>query len=51
MAESQTERLQKLIRLHALSMKALAVQDQAFYAMIHRWLPFESTRGTVNWVS
>lgn len=45
MAESQTERLQKLIRLHALSMKALAVQDQAFYAMIHRWLPFESTRG------
>ncbi|WP_145146457.1 HSP90 family protein [Paenibacillus xylanexedens] len=45
MAESQTERLQKLIRLHALSMKALAVQDQAFFAMIHRWLPFESTRG------
>ncbi|MFC9707075.1 HSP90 family protein [Paenibacillus sp. NPDC056933] len=45
MAESQTERLQKLIRLHALSMKALAVQDQEFYAMIHRWLPFESTRG------
>ncbi|QOS77464.1 HSP90 family protein [Paenibacillus sp. JNUCC31] len=45
MAESQPERLQKLIRLHALSMKALAVQDQEFYAMIHRWLPFESTRG------
>ncbi|NUU78635.1 HSP90 family protein [Paenibacillus xylanilyticus] len=45
MAENQTERLKKLIRLHALSMKALAVQDQAFYAMIHRWLPFESTRG------
>ncbi|SEB07851.1 molecular chaperone HtpG [Paenibacillus sp. ov031] len=45
MAERQTERLQKLIRLHALSMKALAVQDQEFYAMIHRWLPFESTRG------
>lgn len=45
MAEQQTERLQKLIRLHALSMKALAVQDQQFYAMIHRWLPFETTRG------
>lgn len=45
MAENQTERLKKLIRLHALSMKALAVQDQDFYAMIYRWLPFESTRG------
>ena len=45
MAENQTERLKKLIRLHALSMKALAVQDQGFYAMIYRWLPFESTRG------
>ncbi|CAH1203631.1 Chaperone protein HtpG [Paenibacillus sp. JJ-223] len=45
MAANHPERLQKLIRLHALSMKALAVQDQQFYAMVHRWLPFETTRG------
>lgn len=45
MAETQTERLQKIIRLHALSMKALAVEDMEFFRMIHRWLSFDSTRG------
>jgi molecular chaperone HtpG len=45
MAELQPEQLQNLIRLHALSMKALAVEDESFFQMIYRWLPFDSTRG------
>ncbi len=45
MAERHPEQLQKLIRLHALSMKALAVEDQSFFQTIYRWLPFDSTQG------
>ncbi|MDP4097041.1 HSP90 family protein [Paenibacillus sp. P96] len=45
MAEYDPDRLRHMIRLHALSMKALAVADENFYRMIHRWLPFESTYG------
>lgn len=45
MADYEPDRLQHLIRLHALSMKALAVEDESFYRIIHRWLPFETTFG------
>lgn len=45
MAEYDPDRLRHIIQLHALSMKALAVEDGNFYRMIHRWLPFESTYG------
>lgn len=46
MAEYDPDRLQSIISLHALSMKALAVEDSSFYSIIHEWLPFESTFGT-----
>lgn len=46
MAEYNPERLQAIIHLHALSMKALAVADPEFYSIIHAWLPFETTFGT-----
>ncbi|MEI7024432.1 HSP90 family protein [Paenibacillus sp. y28] len=45
MAEYDPDRLQSIISLHALSMKALAVEDETFYRIIYRWLPFESTYG------
>ncbi|UQZ34810.1 HSP90 family protein [Paenibacillus sp. PK3_47] len=45
MAEYDPDRLQSIISLHALSMKALAVEDLSFYSIIHEWLPFESTYG------
>lgn len=45
MAELAPDRLQAIISSHALSMKALAVQDEAFYRMIYRWLPFNSSMG------
>lgn len=45
MAQYEPDRLQYMIRLHALSMKALAVEDQEFFRIIYRWLPLESTYG------
>ncbi|OWA33275.1 HSP90 family protein [Saccharibacillus sp. O16] len=45
MSETDEPRLRKIIDLHALSMKNLAVEDDEFYRMIYRWLPFESTYG------
>ncbi|WP_059051015.1 HSP90 family protein [Paenibacillus senegalimassiliensis] len=45
MAEYDPDRLQHIINLHALSMKALAVEDDKFFSIIYRWLPFETTYG------
>jgi len=45
MSEQDQTRLRRIVELHALSMKNLAVEDDSFYRMIHRWLPFESTYG------
>lgn len=46
MADYDPDRLQAIIHVHALSMKALAVEDSEFYRIIHAWLPFNSTFGT-----
>ncbi|MDO3410246.1 HSP90 family protein [Saccharibacillus sp. CPCC 101409] len=45
MSETDQDRLGRIIDLHALSMKNLAAEDDEFYRLIHRWLPFESTYG------
>ncbi|CAM3529805.1 MULTISPECIES: HSP90 family protein [Saccharibacillus] len=45
MGASDQQRLRRILELHALSMKSLAVEDDEFYRMIYRWLPFESTYG------
>ena len=45
MGDTDQQRLRRIIDLHALSMKSLAVEDEEFYRMIYRWLPFESTYG------
>lgn len=45
MADYDPDRLQHIIQLHVLSMKALATEDEQFYRIIHRWLPFETTYG------
>ncbi|WP_139996678.1 HSP90 family protein [Paenibacillus paridis] len=41
----EPERLQRIISLHALPMKALAAEDAAFLNTIYKWLSFESTYG------
>lgn len=45
MAELAPDRLQSIIGAHSLSMKALAVEDEQFYRIIYRWLPFHSSSG------
>ena len=44
----EPERLQQLIQLHHLSMKALAVQDDEFYRIIIDFLPFETSLGMMT---
>lgn len=48
LAKSEPARLRKLISLHYLSIKALAVEDDDFFRLFIDWLPFETT---VGWMS
>ncbi len=48
LADRDPQRLQRLIRLHDLSIKALAVQDDAFYRIFIDWLPFETSMGVMT---
>jgi molecular chaperone HtpG len=41
-------RLRKLIQLHHLSIKALAVDDEEFFRIVVNWLPFETNMGTMT---
>ncbi|MDQ1589429.1 MAG: molecular chaperone HtpG [Pyrinomonadaceae bacterium] len=48
LAREQPQRLQKLISLHYLSIKALAVDDDEFYQLFIDWLPFETSAGQMT---
>src|SRR5262249_24669028 len=48
LADSDPERLQRLIALHHLSIKALAVADDEFYRLFIDWLPFETSMGDMT---
>lgn len=48
LAQEQPQRLQKLISLHMLSIKALAVDDDEFYQLFIDWLPFETNAGQMT---
>ena len=48
LAQEQPQRLQKLISLHYLSIKALAVDDDEFYQLFIDWLPFETNAGQMT---
>jgi molecular chaperone HtpG len=48
LARTDAKRLQKLIALHYLSIKALAVQDDDFYRLFIDWLPFETSMGDMT---
>ena len=45
LAARDPDRLQKLIALHDLSIKALAVEDDEFFRVFIDWLPFETSTG------
>jgi molecular chaperone HtpG len=48
LASNEPERFGKLIALHALSIKALAVEDDEAYRMFVDWLPFETSIGMMR---
>ncbi|HJT77298.1 MAG TPA: HSP90 family protein [Gemmataceae bacterium] len=48
LARQDPRRLQRLVGLHFLSIKALAVQDDEFYRLFIDWLPFETSMGDMT---
>ncbi|HEX8068996.1 MAG TPA: HSP90 family protein [Pyrinomonadaceae bacterium] len=48
LARHEPSRLQRLILLHYLSIKALAVDDDEFYRLFIAWLPFETNMGRMT---
>lgn len=48
LARDNPQRLKKLIQLHFLSIKALAVDDEDFFRIFMNWLPFETNMGTMT---
>jgi molecular chaperone HtpG len=48
LAEAAPRRLQDIISLHYLSIKALAAEDEEFFRIFVKWLPFETNMGTMT---
>lgn len=48
LAESDRQRLDRIIALHYLPIKALASEDDDFYRIFIYWLPFETSMGTMT---
>jgi molecular chaperone HtpG len=48
LATEEPRTLQRLIALHGLSVKALALDDDDFYRLVIHWLPFETTLGMMT---
>ena len=48
LAKSNPTKLRKLISIHYISIKALAVEDDDFYQMFIDWMPFETTNGYMS---
>ncbi|GHG69169.1 HSP90 family protein [Comamonas sp. JC664] len=48
LAREDPRALQRLIALHGLSVKALALDDDDFYRLVIHWLPFETSLGMMT---
>jgi molecular chaperone HtpG len=48
LATEEPRALQRLIALHGLSVKALALDDDDFFRLIIHWLPFETSLGMMT---
>jgi molecular chaperone HtpG len=46
--QKDPQKLDRLLALHALAIKALATQDDDFYRMVIDWLPFETSQGEMT---
>ena len=47
LSRTDREALIRIISLHQLSIKALAVEDEEFFDLVADWLPFETSLGTI----
>ena len=48
LAEFDRDRLDRIIHLHYMPIKALALEDDDFFRLFVDWLPFESTTGSMT---
>jgi molecular chaperone HtpG len=48
LAEKDPRKLDRIIALHSLAIKSLAVQDDDFYKLVIDWLPFETSSGEMT---
>ena len=48
LSQFNLDRLKKLISIHYLAIKGLAVHDQDFYRLFINWLPFETSLGEMT---
>ena len=48
LSKTDREMLTRIIGLHHLSIKALAVEDEEFFDLVSDWLPFETSLGTMS---
>ncbi|MGL6076504.1 MAG: HSP90 family protein [Fimbriiglobus sp.] len=48
LAEKDPRKLDRIIALHNLAIKTLAVQDDEFYKLVIDWLPFETSSGEMT---
>ena len=48
MAEDDPDRLRRIVDVHFLGLKALAVHDDEFLALFADWLPVETTKGRLT---
>ncbi len=48
MAKKDPARLQRFIRIHSETLKALALHDDDFFKLIINWIPFPSTIGVIT---
>jgi len=48
LAENDRARLDTIIQLHYLPIKALAIEDDEFFRLFIDWLPFETTLGRIT---
>lgn len=48
LAREAPEALQKLLALHSLAMRGLALEDDEFFRLIADWLPYETSLGSMT---
>ena len=48
LAEREPDRLTRLVAIHHLAIKALAVHDDDFYRLFIDWIPYETSLGTMT---